>query len=152
MCSSVKTKYYIETFLRALTAVVLTSVAITLLHLHQAQILCWTVGLSTTDHSIAFLGGRGKPGYVCENAVAAEYLYVRQPLGRPNLLLDHCKLPIATTTTCPNPVSAPRVSESFVHDARKPNRLPPLAKQLAPRARDWKSVPLPPLCVLWSRR
>jgi hypothetical protein len=64
-CSFVKTKYYIKTFILVLTAVVLTSVAITLLHLHQAQILL----LSGQDYptwtvldAIVFLGGRDKLG------------------------------------------------------------------------------------------
>ena len=33
--------------------------------------------------TIVFLVGQGKLGYVCENAVAAEYLYVRQPSRSP---------------------------------------------------------------------
>ena len=60
-----------QTFLRFLTTVVLTSLVITLLHLHQAQIRllsdCMTI-------KVVFLGVWGKLGYVCDNTVAPEYL------------------------------------------------------------------------------
>ena len=106
--SFVKTKYHIESLGYVLTAVGLTSVAITLLHFHLAQILsgCRAVQIGRYSVDLSSKDSRARQTSLGKMQLQLEYLYSSSDVwGHHNPLLEPCKLSIAittasTTTTC----------------------------------------------------